>query len=82
MFQKKNNCQFEINTKQDGFERDGYFMNLITCSENCEWQNDGCCKLDADAVIGAERINGCCYYKKPVGSECSAAAVIQLAVSS
>lgn len=38
-------------------------MNLITCNENCQWQEEGCCRLEEDAQIGVEKVNGCCYYK-------------------
>lgn len=51
-------------------------MNLITCSEDCEYQQDGYCRLDAGAPINSKKVNGCSYFKQrsPSGQQTAAAA--------
>ncbi|MEG2428792.1 MAG: hypothetical protein RSA99_00235 [Oscillospiraceae bacterium] len=41
-------------------------MNIVTCSENCFYQQDGYCKLNSQATFNAIGKNGCNYYKKAV----------------
>ncbi|MFZ2538068.1 MAG: hypothetical protein WAX04_04130 [Oscillospiraceae bacterium] len=39
-------------------------MNLITCDENCKYQNEGYCQLNQNAVINGLKVNGCSYFIK------------------
>lgn len=39
-------------------------MNLVSCIENCCYQQDGWCSLPAGAPVSASVVNGCCYYTK------------------
>lgn len=39
-------------------------MNLVTCSEDCKYQEEGYCKLKDNRVINATIEHGCCYYQK------------------
>ncbi|WP_159438182.1 hypothetical protein [Massiliimalia massiliensis] len=39
-------------------------MNLILCSKDCVHQQDGCCKLEANAAPTGSHTEGCCYYQK------------------
>lgn len=38
-------------------------MNLITCAENCVYQQEGYCRLTGGAPVSALPKNGCSYYK-------------------
>ena len=38
-------------------------MNIVNCSENCRWQNDGICTLEDISRISSEN-KGCCYFEK------------------
>lgn len=46
-------------------------MNLITCAEDCEYQQDGYCQLEGSAPISGVKVNGCSYFqkRKPIKKE-------------
>lgn len=39
-------------------------MNLVNCDENCQYQQDGYCKLNHNPVINSVKVNGCSYFTK------------------
>ncbi len=39
-------------------------MNLITCSKDCIFQNDGYCTLDNLQIKNYSGESDCCYYNK------------------
>lgn len=39
-------------------------MNLITCAEDCEYQEDGYCRLESGAPVNSVRVGGCSYYQR------------------
>lgn len=37
-------------------------MNLVSCAEKCEYQQDGLCQLPNGACASASPIKDCCYF--------------------
>lgn len=39
-------------------------MNLVKCNQDCCYEKDGYCKLNAQASVSGEIVDGCAYFKK------------------